>query len=50
MTQLNSIEVTGEDVTLVKDEGILKQIIREGTSDEKPFKVLLFKKKTKIFL
>jgi hypothetical protein len=38
MTQ-NKIEVTGEDVTLSKDEGILKQIIREGTGDEKPFKV-----------
>lgn len=38
MTQSNKIEVAGEDVTLVKDEGILKQVLREGTGDEKPFK------------
>ena len=29
MTQSNKFEITGEDVTLVKDEGILKQILRE---------------------
>lgn len=38
MTQSAKIEVTGEDITLVKDEGILKQVLREGTGDEKPFK------------
>ena len=39
MTQSSKIELTGEDVTLLKDEGILKQVLREGTGDEKPFKV-----------
>ena len=43
MTQSNKIEVAGEDITLVKDEGILKQVLREGTGDEKPFKVNLVK-------
>jgi FK506-binding protein 4/5 len=38
MTQSNKFEISGEDVTLVKDEGILKQILREGSGDEKPFK------------
>ncbi len=41
MTQSNKFEISGEDVTLVKDEGILKQILREGSGDEKPFKVCL---------
>lgn len=39
MTQENKIEVKGEDVTLAKDEGILKQVLREGTGEEKPYKV-----------
>jgi len=38
MTQENKIEVKGEDVTLAKDEGILKQVLREGTGEEKPYK------------
>jgi hypothetical protein len=49
MTQSNKFEITGEDVTLVKDEGILKQILREGSGDEKPFKVCLKAKILSIF-
>lgn len=38
MTQENKIEIKGEDVTLAKDEGILKQVLREGSGEEKPYK------------
>ena len=50
MTQSNKFEITGEDVTLVKDEGILKQILREGSGDEKPFKVCLKSKLLSTFI
>ena len=50
MTQSNKFELTGEDVTLVKDEGILKQILREGSGDEKPFKVCLKSKILSTFI
>ena len=29
-------DMTGEDVTAEKDGGLLKQLIREGTGDERP--------------
>ena len=39
MTQENKIEIKGQDITLEKDEGILKEILREGSGEEKPYKV-----------
>lgn len=45
---MTKIKITGEDVTLFKDEGVLKQILREGTGAEKPYKVT-FNEKNLIF-